>query len=66
MSNKKQELKNLLRAKIAEKKITRSNKTNKETVLYDTLGKLGINKEEFKKDLENIAKSGGLEIGIKK
>lgn len=56
------ELRNMLRAKIAEKKIERSDKKQKEKILEKTLKNIGIDKDQFKKDLEKVKENGGLEI----
>lgn len=58
------ELRNMLRAKIGEKRIQRSSKQNKENMLDKTLKDIGIDKEKFKKDLEEIKKQGGLEMNL--
>lgn len=58
------ELRKLLRAKIGEKQIQRSTKTNKEHVMDKTLKSIGIDKEKFKKDLELIQQNGGFEMKI--
>ena len=60
------QLSDLLKAKIAEKRISRSSKVQKEIVLDQTLKKLGIEKDKFKADLEAVRKQGGLEINLKK
>lgn len=58
------ELRNMLRAKIGEKRIQRSSKQNKENILDKTLKDIGIDKEKFKKDLEEIKKQGGIEMNL--
>jgi hypothetical protein len=58
------ELRNMLRAKIGEKRIERSSKQSKENILDKTLKDIGIDKEKFKKDLEEIKKQGGLEMNL--
>ena len=58
------ELRNMLRAKIGEKRIQRSSKQNRENILDKTLKDIGIDKEKFKKDLEEIKKQGGLEMNL--
>lgn len=62
--DKRQELKNMLKAKIGEKRIQRSNKEQKEQVLEKTLKNIGIDKEKFNKDLEAFKKQGGLKINM--
>ena len=62
--NKRQELRNMLKAKITEKQIQRSTKDHKEQVLDKTLKNIGIDKEKFKKDLEELKKQGGLKIDM--
>ena len=62
MNNDRNELKKLLRAKISEKTIERSNKNQKEQILEKTLKDIGIDKEKFKADLEKVKQNGGLEI----
>lgn len=61
----KQELRNLLKAKIGEQRIQRASKQNKEKILDQTLRKIGIDKEKFKQDLEAVKKQGGMEISMK-
>jgi len=61
----KQELKELrqkLRSRISEQKITRSGRKQKKKVLKDTLASLGVDSEEFMKNLEimNKAQKQGL------
>lgn len=58
------ELKNMLRAKISEKRIERSSKHSRENILDKTLKDIGIDKEKFKKDLEEVKKQGGLDINL--
>lgn len=58
------ELKNMLRAKISEKRIERSSKQSRENILDKTLKDIGIDKEKFKKDLEEVKKQGGLDINL--
>jgi len=58
------ELRNMLRAKIGEKRIQRSSKQNRENILDKTLKDIGIDKEKFKKDLEEVKKQGGLEMNL--
>lgn len=63
-NNRKQELRNMLKAKIGEKRIQRSTKDHKEQVLNKTLKNIGIDKEKFKKDLEELKKQGGLKVDM--
>jgi len=58
------ELRNMLRAKIGEKRIQRSSKQNRENILDKTLKDIGNDKEKFKKDLEEVKKQGGLEMNL--
>ena len=62
---KRKQLSSLLKSKITEKQICRSGKNQKEMVLEKSLGSLGIDKDKFKADLEQIKKQGGLEISMK-
>ena len=66
MSDSRKELSNLLKSKLGEKRINRSSKLNKELILDKTLKKLGIEKDKFKADLEEVKKQGGLEINMKR
>jgi hypothetical protein len=66
MSESRKELSNLLKAKLSEKRINRSSKVQKEIILDKTLKKLGIEKDKFKADLEEVKKQGGLEINMKR
>lgn len=60
------DLRKLLRSKIGERRIQRSTKKTREHILDKTLKKIGIDKEQLKKDLENVKKQGGLELNIRK
>ena len=60
----REELRNRLKAKIGEKKISRSTKETKDQILGKTLKQIGIDKEKLKKDIENVKKVGGLEINL--
>jgi len=53
------ELRDLLHAKIGEKRIQRSSKTAKEHTLERTLRTLGIDKDKFKADVDAVQKQGG-------
>lgn len=50
----KQKLRAKLRARISEKQIGRSDKKQQKQVLKDTLKKMGIDTEEFMKNLEIV------------
>jgi hypothetical protein len=58
----RQKLKTLL----VEKRLQRLNKLGKENTLDKVLKSMSINKDELKKDLENIKKQGGLNISLNK
>jgi hypothetical protein len=60
----KNNLRTLLRSKLEERKIQRSSKKTKEHVLEKTLKKIGIDKEQLKKDLELVKKQGGLQVKL--
>lgn len=51
------ELRKKLRERINEKKITRSNKQNREKILDETLTQLGIDKERLKSEMKILKKS---------
>jgi len=63
---KNENIKNILRDKICQKRIDRSSMNTKEAILENNLKKIGIDKDKFKADLEAVRKQGGLEINIKK
>jgi hypothetical protein len=60
--NNRQKLKTFL----VEKRLQRLNKLGKENTLDKVLKSMSINKDELKKDLENIKKQGGLNISLNK
>lgn len=64
--DQRQEIRDQLRSKILEKRLSRSNKHTQEQVLEKTMKKMGIDKERFQKDLENVTKAGGFHIDVKK
>ena len=66
MSSSKEELRQKLREKIGEKKINRNKKQSKETILKNTLGKMGIDSVKLKEDLEKVNKEKGFSININK
>ena len=55
-----------LKTLLVEKKLQRLNKVGKEKTLDSVLKSMSINKDELKKDLENIKKQGGLTITLNK
>lgn len=59
-------IKTMFRAKMEERKIGRSSKIIKENILDKTLKQLGVDKEQFKADLEAVKRQGGLQIDLKK
>ena len=62
--NSRVELLQKLRGKIGEHKMKRSSKETREKVFSEGLKEMGIDKEKFKEDLENIKKQGGLNISL--
>ena len=62
----KEELRKTLRAKIEEKRISRSGKKQKEKILEKTMQEMDLNYAELKEDLEKIKKKGGLYLTLKK
>lgn len=66
MSSSKEELRKKLKEKIGEKKINRNKKQSKETILKNTLGKMGIDSVKLKEDLEKVNKEKGFSININK
>lgn len=58
------ELLQKLKGKIGEHQIKRSSKETREKVFSKGLKEMGIDKEKFKEDLENIKKQGGLNISL--
>lgn len=65
-TNERNELRNKLKAKLEERKITRSTKKTKENILTKTLKKMNIDKEKLKADMEEVRKQGGLSINLNK
>jgi hypothetical protein len=64
MSSSKEDLRKKLRDRIGEKKINRNKKQSKETILKNTLAKMGIDSEKLKEDLEKVNKENGFSINI--
>jgi hypothetical protein len=64
--NERDELKNKLRAKLEERKITRSNRKTQEKILEKTLKSINIDKEKLKADMEEVKKQGGFSINLNK
>ncbi len=64
METKRQKLRQKLRAKIGESRISRSSKKSKEKVLENTLKKMGLDKDKLKADIEALKKQGGLTINL--
>jgi len=62
----KKELREMLKAKISEKRIQRSSKVVRESILKKTLKDIGIDKDKFKADLASVQKQGGFTLEMKK
>ena len=56
----REKLRQKLRAKIGEGRISRSGKQNKERILSKTLKHHGLNLKKLKDDIEALKKQGGL------
>lgn len=54
----KQNLRKMLKEKLEEKKIDRSNNASKEKILAKSLQEVGLDITKFKEDLEAVKKSG--------
>lgn len=63
---KQNELRNKLKAKLSEQKITRSSKFSKEIILKESLKKMGIDRDKLKKDMVEVNKKGGLSFNLNK
>lgn len=66
MENNREKLRQKLRAKIGEGRISRSSKQSKEKVLESTLKKMGLDKDKLKADIAALKKQGGLTINLSK
>ncbi len=64
METNRQKLRQKLRAKIGESRISRSSKKSKEKVLGNTLKKMGLDKDKLKADIEALKKQGGLTVNL--
>ncbi len=64
MENNREKLRQKLRAKIGEGRISRSSKQSKEKVLKSTLKKMGLDKDKLKADIAALKKQGGLTIDL--
>mgnify|MGYP005987519343 FL=1 len=63
-NNNREKLRQKLRAKIGESRISRSSKHNKEKVLDKELKKMGLDKEKLKADISAVKKQGGLTLNF--
>lgn len=59
MSSTREELRKKLHSKLLTKKMGRISKEKKEHMISKSLKKMGIDKDKFKKDLEDLKKQGG-------
>jgi hypothetical protein len=60
----REELRQKLRAKIGEGRISRSGKQNKERILGKTLKHNGLDLNKLKADIEALKKQGGLTLTL--
>ena len=60
----REKLRQKLRAKIGENRISRSSKQSKEKVLDKELKKMGLDKEKLKADISAVKKQGGLTLNF--
>mgnify|MGYP000363717743 FL=1 len=60
----REKLRQKLRAKIGESRISRSSKQSKEKVLDKELKKMGLDKEKLKADISAVKKQGGLTLNF--
>ncbi len=63
-NNNREKLRQKLRAKIGESRISRSSKQSKEKVLDKELKKMGLDKEKLKADISAVKKQGGLTLNF--
>ena len=63
-TDKKKELRQKLREKLQEKQINRSTHHAKNSILKQTMGKMGLDYEKFKADLANLQKEKGFSINL--
>jgi hypothetical protein len=65
-TKEREKLRQKLRYKIGEGRISRSNKQHKELILEKTLKKMGLDKDKLKADIEAVKKQGGLTLNLSK
>lgn len=58
-------MKKQLREVLGAKKIERSSKQNREKVLRETLGSIGIDKDRFMEDMEKVRKEQGNKVEMR-
>ena len=64
-NEQREKLRAKLKEKLGEKCIMRSSKHTKKAIFDKTLSDMGIDKEKFKQDMEDVKKQGGLTIDNK-
>ncbi len=62
---KREALRQKLRAKLGESRINRSGKICKEQILNKSMSTMGLDYKKLKADLEAIKKEGGLTLNLK-
>jgi len=65
-TKEREKLRQKLRYKIGDGRISRSNKQHKELILEKTLKKMGLDKDKLKADIEAVKKQGGLTLNLSK
>ena len=65
-TKERKKLRQKLRYKIGEGRISRSNKQHKELILEKTLKKMGLDKDKLKADIEAVNKQGGFTLNLSK
>jgi hypothetical protein len=64
MSSNRDELRKKLREKLDVKKIERSSKKTKDSILKDTMEKMGVDSDKLRQDLEKVNKENGFSIKL--
>ncbi len=62
----REKLRQKLRSKIGQSRLSRNSKESKEAILEKTLAKMGLDKEKLKADIAAVKKQGGFTLDLSK
>jgi hypothetical protein len=62
----REKLRQKLRSKIGQSRLSRNSKESKEAILKKTLAKMGLDKEKLKADIAAVKKQGGFTLDLSK